>query len=127
MSTRTTFTRAMGLIAAAAILAVAAPAVDAKGPMSICKADLDKLCATAGKGSARLKCLQDNADKLSADCKASVGEWKATRGALREACKMDRASLCKDAKGGFKKCLIDNQSKLSKPCAEALAASPKRG
>lgn len=126
MDKRKTLTRTIGLIASAAVLAVAAPAVDAKGPMSICKADLEKLCASAGKGNARLKCLQDNADKLSPDCKASVGDWKATRGALRQACKTDRATLCKDVKGGFKKCLIDNQSKLSKPCAEALAASPKK-
>jgi hypothetical protein len=126
MSIRKTFMQMTGLTAAATLLAIAAPAADAKGPMSICKADLEKHCASAGKGNARVKCLQDNADKLTPDCKASVGEWKATRGALRQACKADRETLCKEAKGGLKKCLIDNQSKLSKPCAEALAAAPKK-
>lgn len=127
MSIRTTFTEVAALIAAAALLTVAAPTADAKGPMTICKADLDKLCASVGKGNARLKCLQDNADKLTPDCRTSVGDWTATRGALRQACKADRATLCKDAKGGLKQCLIDNQSKLSKPCAEALAAASKKG
>lgn len=110
--------------AALLLVGVAVTPVDAKGPMSICKADLDKLCSTMSKAAQRRACLKENEDKLSDECKVSLEEWQATRGALRAACREDRKSLCSDVKGSARKCLLENQSKLSKPCADALAALP---
>ena len=124
MSMTTRIRHAATAIAALAVMGALAPHALAKGPMSICKGDIEKLCASAGKGSERLKCLKENEAQLSPDCQATMKDWKATRGALRSACKEDRKTLCKDAKGGAKKCLLENQAKLSKPCAEALAQAP---
>lgn len=117
--------------ASVAFLALSGPAFaqDATGapaPLAACKADADKLCAGAD-GRDRMKCLRDNAANLSADCKAGMEKMAALRKAADENCKADRASLCKDdggdGRGGFR-CLRENIAKVSKGCADAMAALP---
>lgn len=105
------------------VLGLAPVSVDAAGLFASCKADLDKLCGTVAKGGERRACLIQNESKLADDCRASLKDWQATRAALQTACKTERETLCKDAKGGAAKCLRENLEKVSKPCADALAAA----
>jgi hypothetical protein len=52
------------------------------------------------------------------------------RGMLREACKSDVASLCKDVQPGggrIKECLQTNKDKLSQGCKDAIATMKARG
>ncbi len=46
---------------------------EAKAALKDCKADMKKICKSAGKGKgAMLKCLKDNSDKIGPACKAHV-------------------------------------------------------
>jgi len=61
-----------GLIA---LTASAAVAQDRAALESACKADFEKLCAGVAPGGGRIiKCLQENADKLSAPCKSALAK-----------------------------------------------------
>lgn len=59
-----------------------------------CKSDIKTLCADAGKGGARAKCLRDNEAKLSPDCAKAVAAMPANWG--RKGAK-DKAGAADDA------------------------------
>jgi hypothetical protein len=46
----------------------------------ICRADIRQYCASAEKGRARRECLENNIDKISADCKTALEQRKRHRG-----------------------------------------------
>lgn len=142
--------RSMPAVAAAAFLALVAtsaasiaqnppaaapaPAGAAKGagkggPLEACRADVDKLCATAEKTQGwRAKCLRDNAAQLSAECKTAVAALRDVREKVRAACKDDLATLCKTeeaAKEGARpmQCLRQNDAKLSAGCKAAMTTA----
>lgn len=130
----------MKLLYAATTLAltlatVAAQAQNPKAAMAACAADMKSLCGTvAPGGGARMRCLNENETKLSADCKSAMAAIKSARVAVRDACKSDMTSLCAstttEAKAGKSgkgmSCLRENQARLSKGCADALAAVPQQ-
>jgi gas vesicle protein len=92
----------------------------AEGP---CKADRKKLCAdvSSGKGGEIMKCLNENADKLSEACKASLKKAKEQIHQVRDVCESDFESVCPGLKGKERrKCLKKNQSKLSDTCKSKL-------
>jgi hypothetical protein len=80
------------------LLALCIPAIaDAEGLEGPCKKDRESLCKDAPHV---MKCMRDNKDKVSAECKAHMEakkeSWKAKhkdksemRAAMREACKKD--------------------------------------
>lgn len=125
-----TFTKmTAALLFAGLFSAGAALAQDAR-PMQVCKADADKLCASAERGGGRMRCLVENEAKLSGECKAVITKMQEARNAVREACKTDISSLCaaadadKEGRRAGMRCLRENQAKLSKGCADALAQMP---
>jgi hypothetical protein len=123
--------------------------------MQACRKDMRTLCGDIARGKdgrkARLECLISNRDKVAPECAAVIAdiedritggkskraggkaavapEVKEARKAMRQACKGDVDTLCKDVpreRGGVRQCLTDNTAKLTPPCADALAQLPPR-
>lgn len=96
------------------------------GPLDACRADVDKLCASAEKTPGwRGKCLRENTAKLSDGCKTAMTAMHEQRQKVRTACTTDIDQLCKadTADGGRPiRCLKTNEAKLSPGCKSAMAA-----
>jgi len=95
-----------------------------------CRADIAALCPDLkpgpGEHHAIAQCLESQADKLSAPCRAHVDEMKARMEAAREACKPDVEKFCAgvaEGDGHIMQCLHQHQGELSEACK---AAQPKR-
>jgi hypothetical protein len=91
-----------------------------------CKADRETLCAGMTPGEGLHKCMKENEDKLSAECKAQRTERKEQIGEIKEACAEDFSKFCKDIKPGRGRkirCLKEHESELSEACKAEL---PKR-
>ena len=91
-----------------------------------CRADVAALCPnlTPGRGDhhAIAQCLESQADKLSAACKAELDQMKARAEAAKEACKPDVDKFCSGvAEGGGRimACLKQHESELSDACKAA--------
>lgn len=88
-----------------------------KGP---CAKDREALCGSVEAGEGRiLKCMADNKDKLSAECKEHHEKMKEHRADMKEACQEDVQKHCADVKGGhgrIMKCMHKNEEKLSEGC-----------
>lgn len=93
-----------------------------------CMADAEKLCKGVEPGEGRImKCLMDQDDKLSAECKAQREKVKSkAKGKMKgfkEACKADSEKHCAGMKLGDGKlgpCMKKNFDKLSEECRDAL-------
>ncbi|MGO9829575.1 MAG: cysteine rich repeat-containing protein [Myxococcaceae bacterium] len=130
-----TLLAAGSLLLAAAAFAQGAPTPPPGGPPpgkggGACRADIAALCPNLqpgpGEHAAIAKCLESQADKLSAPCKAHLDEEKARMEAFKAACKPDAEKFCDGiAAGGghILQCLQQHQSELSDACK---AAWPKR-
>lgn len=97
--------------------------------MEACHADLATVCAGVEKGQGRLvKCLKENAAKLSPTCQLALQAQQARRALTKDAkaaCAADQASLCQEAeKGKGMNCLRENSAKASPGCQQALASLP---
>lgn len=102
-----------------------------------CKDDVQKFCATVEPGAGRIaRCLEQNADHLSAQCKAEGEKMRAQRtkrrGEMREvaeACKPDAERFCAEVQPGggrIAQCLKQHQSELSEPCTHAVRAAQRQ-
>lgn len=89
----------------------------ADGP---CAKDRDAFCNDVKpQGGALAKCMRDNKDKFSAECKAFVDSMKAEMKDLREACHDDVQKFCSGEKPGggrIIKCMRAHKSELSEGC-----------
>lgn len=117
------------------------------GPLSACRADAETLCAGIERGrGARLDCLAQNKDKVSAACRTAMdnlvarhaGGDGARRGGLGDgagrgplaACAVDLATHCAGSngeRGERRRCLTENASKLSAECTAAIEELRARG
>ncbi|MGZ6162413.1 MAG: cysteine rich repeat-containing protein [Myxococcaceae bacterium] len=90
-----------------------------------CAADVARLCpGTSGQGSAH-QCLRQNADQLSAECKAHIELAREHFHAAREACQADASKFCADMKPGHGRivaCLSQHSAELSDACKAQLPA-----
>ncbi|MGO9764545.1 MAG: cysteine rich repeat-containing protein [Myxococcaceae bacterium] len=130
-----TLLTAASLLLAAASFAQGAPppppgGAPPPGKGGACRADIAALCPNLqpgpGEHAAIAKCLETQADKLSAPCKAHLDEEKARMEAFKEACKPDVEKFCSGiatGDGRIMQCLHQHQSELSDACK---AAEPKR-
>ena len=116
------------LIAALAAGAALAQQAATPAPERPCAADVARLCPNA-KGRADVHaCLQQNADQVSAECKARIEQIQQKFQAAREACQPDVAKFCADVKPGGHRvsaCLREHASELSQACQAAIP--PKKG
>lgn len=87
----------------------------AEGP---CAKDRESLCAGVEAGEGRIvKCLKDNEDKLSAECKSSFEQSKAQRKEIKLACHDDAETLCPGlSKRELLKCLRSKKDEVSEKC-----------
>lgn len=99
-----------------------------QGRLAACRGDVASLCASAEAGNdGRVKCLRENAAKLSPECGQAIQNMRDHRKQLRQACATERETLCAKTEagsGGFAGCLRQNAERLSEACSAALAAMP---
>lgn len=98
----------------------------AQGP---CAKDRETLCGNVEKGEGRImKCMHDNMDKVSAECKAHMEKMKEHMKEAHEACADDVQFVCggiKPGRGAIMKCLKENKDKLSEGCKAELEKGKK--
>jgi pyruvate carboxylase len=69
-----------GLTMILTTLLTIAQAQAAENARTACRADYDQFCKSVAPGGGRIvKCLADNADKLSPACKSAMADAKAAR------------------------------------------------
>lgn len=111
------------LLASLAFAQATPPPAGSPSGKGACRADIAALCPNIpqGRGEHRAiaQCLESQADKLSAPCKAELDEMKARAEAAKEACKPDVEKFCASvAAGGGRvmQCLQQHASELSDAC-----------
>ncbi|MGE5085905.1 MAG: cysteine rich repeat-containing protein [Bacillota bacterium] len=89
-----------------------------------CKKDMDTLCAGAKPGEGGLrKCMMENKDKLSSECKAQHDKMKTAMKEIHEACHDDAEKFCGDIKKGrgrMMKCMKDHKDEVSQSCKDEM-------
>ena len=90
-----------------------------------CAADVARLCPNAQGRADVHACLKQNADQVSAECKARIEQVQQKFQAAREACQPDVAKFCADVKPGGRRigaCLREHTSEISQAGQAALPA-----
>src|SRR5262249_19941105 len=102
---------------------------------SACTADEQKFCPDAKTTKERTQCLKDHEADLSQGCKdlrarAANARAKAQTklAMMKEVCKSDAETLCKDVKAGraMTQCLQSHEADLSMACKDTLPKSKKK-
>lgn len=92
-----------------------------------CAKDRETLCAGIEPGGGAIaKCMKENKDKLSAECKAHVEAMKGQHKEVKEACHDDVEKFCADVKPGkgrIMKCMKEHKEELSAACKEEVASA----
>jgi hypothetical protein len=99
-------------------------------PARPCAADVARLCPEAQGRQAVHACLKQNAEQVSAECKARIDQVRQRFEAAREACKDDVATYCSSVQPGGHRiaaCLRQHTSELSQSCQVAISAPRARG
>jgi hypothetical protein len=92
-------------------------------PQRPCAADVARLCPNAQGRADVHACLQQNADQVSAECKARIDQVRQKFQAAREACQPDVAKFCVDVQPGGHRiaaCLRQHASELSEACQSVI-------
>ena len=98
--------------------------------LAACKADVDKLCKDAPRGSGGVgRCLREHEAQLSEACKKAIDQVKAEREAMKQACAPDAERLCRDVGRGPGRvlgCLESHRNELGEACRKKLDERPRR-
>ena len=103
--------------------------------MSACTEDEQRFCPDAKTARERTQCLKSHEAELSQGCKdlraraVNAGAKKqAKTAAMKEACKSDAETLCKDVKAGraMTQCLQSHEMELSAACKDTLPKSKRK-
>lgn len=90
-----------------------------------CAKDRESFCAGVETGGgAVMKCLKENEEKLSVECKAHQVKMKEHMKDIHEACMDDVEKHCGDVKKGrgrIMKCLKKNKDVVSEACKSEMA------
>ena len=97
-----------------------------------CEADAKKFCSTVNPGEGRLlNCALAHEDQISNDCAEALFDAYVELGDrvhnlqfAVEACEADIEKTCSSVEAGegrIAQCLIDNKTKISEPCQDAVA------
>jgi hypothetical protein len=83
-----------------------------------CAKDRESFCAGVQSGEGRIvKCLKDNEEKLSAECKSSFEKTQAQRKEIKLACHDDAETLCPGMnRRELLKCLRSKKDEVSEKC-----------
>lgn len=97
-------------------------AAEGDGP---CAKDRETFCAGIEPGGGAIaKCMKDNKDKLSPECKAHYEKMKEHHKEMKEACHDDMEKFCADVKAGkgrMMKCMKEHKAELSAACQDEMA------
>ena len=122
----------LGLVVSSLVWSTLALAEDKPQRMSACTADEHKFCPDAKTAKERAQCLKSHEAELSQGCqdlrtRAANARGKAQEkmATLKDACKSDAETLCKDVKpgrggSGMRQCLQAHEADLSAACKDAL-------
>lgn len=92
-----------------------------------CAKDRETLCAGVEHGGGKIaKCMKENQDKLSSECKAHMEKAKEAMKDMKEACHDDIEKFCGDVKPGkgrIMKCMKEHKEELSAACKEEIASA----
>lgn len=101
-------------------LALSAPAFSAGAGTGPCAKDRETLCAGIEQGEGRIaKCMKENAEKVSPECKAHMEKAKENIKDLAAACHDDAEELCPGLKRrALVQCLRKNKEKVSQTCKD---------
>lgn len=90
-----------------------------------CAKDRETLCGNIEPGEGRvMKCMKENKDKLSAECKAQHEKMKKQMKDVSEACQEDVEKFCSDTKPGkgrIMRCMKEHKEELSAECKAEVA------
>lgn len=111
------------IILVSALMLGISPLVHAHGD-GPCAKDRETLCKGVEQGEGRIhKCMKENKEKLSAECKAHVESMKDKMKDMKEACHDDAEKFCGDVKHGhgrMMKCMSSHKDELSAACKETV-------
>ena len=88
-----------------------------------CAKDRETLCGSVEPGEGRMmKCMKENEDKLSSECKAHREKMKETMKGIHEACHEDMEKFCASEKRGAArmKCMKKHKDEFSASCKEEM-------
>lgn len=91
-----------------------------------CAKDIQTYCANVEPGGGNIaKCMRDNQDKLSTECKMARDKMKKGFKELKEACHDDFEKFCShEQRGGGRivKCMKEHKDQLSATCKTEMEA-----
>lgn len=92
-----------------------------------CHEEMKTHCGNAEGRDAKMKCLEENKDKFSQECKDNMEKMKAAMQEVQEACKADIETHCKGLTpgNGLMKCMKQNKKKFSEACREEMKEKKK--
>jgi len=112
-----------------ALMSVAV-AEQAKPQAKPCAGDVAKFCKDVKPGEGRIaKCLKDNKDQLSPECKAHVAKVKEALKEVHAACEDDITMFCagvQPGEGRIVKCLKEHKAELSSKCQEGIMKAKEK-
>lgn len=90
-----------------------------------CAKDRETLCSGIEPGDGRVaKCMKENKEKLSTECKAHREKMKEVMKGVKEACQDDVEKFCGDVKKGgglIMRCMKKHKAELSEGCKSEMA------
>jgi Cysteine rich repeat len=95
-----------------------------------CAGDVAKFCKDVKPGEGRIaKCLKENKDQLSTECKAHVAKVKEALKEVNKACEDDITMFCagvQPGEGRVIKCLKEHKAELSSKCQEGITKAKEK-
>jgi len=95
---------------------------------SVCVRDVERLCPNLGPGRQLRKCIQEKQSEFSPECKARIEERENRRRVFQEACADDIRTYCANTEAGrgrIRRCLLEQQHRLSPECRSAVEQAPE--
>ena len=95
---------------------------------SVCVRDVERLCPNLGPGRQLRKCIQEKQSEFSPECKAHIEERENRRRVFQESCADDIRTYCANTetgRGRIRRCLLEQQHRLSPECRSAVEQAPE--
>jgi len=117
----------MGPAAVAMAMLCLSTMATAQGAQQACAGDINAYCKGIPQGGGAIaKCLRENEQKLSPDCKRGMASMASMMKEVVGACEDDMHRYCAGAAPGTaKECLRANFRQLSMPCKRELFEAKK--
>jgi hypothetical protein len=95
-----------------------------------CRSEIQKLCGNTKRGDGQVRqCIDQHRAEFSPACQQQMAEHQERARQKAEACRIDVEQFCKGTEPGggrIKRCLKENETKLSPTCRDSLARHGSR-